>query len=180
MGLMDKAKFWKKGDDTDDFGDLGDFGLDDKSLGGGADDLSGPLPSIDADPAAAGMHPDAPIQREEVPPTQASQDMADQFGLQPAPPAENVGGMAAPSGMSQPAASAQQAPAQPAPQAQPQPSYPPQYQQQGPDLTDLAKEIEIMHAKLDAIRSAIDTVNQRLAALERMASGDTGKPRYQW
>jgi hypothetical protein len=172
MGLMDKAKFWKKEDDLGDLSDLGDFGLDEKPgasagtdhgvpPGGGLGEPGGGLGDLPplTEPTKAGMHEGVPTHMEEVHPTQGSQEMGDQLGLKPAPPAHET-------------------PARPA--AQPAPQAAPAYQQ-GPDIGDLAKDIEIVHAKLDAIKSSLDSINQRLATLERMASGDTGnKTRYTW
>ncbi|MBU2561348.1 MAG: hypothetical protein KKD17_03545 [Nanoarchaeota archaeon] len=184
MGLLDKAKFWKKQDeDLGDLSDLGDFGLDekpgapggDKGLGGGLDEGFGDFPPLD-ESEKPGMRPGVPTHMEEVQPTQASRDMGESLGLKPA--GEEAGFP------TQTAARPQAAPARAA--SPPQQQYPqyqqqyPQQYQQGPDLTDLAKEIEIVHAKLDAIRSSLDSINQRLATLERMASGDTGKTRYTW
>ena len=48
-------------------------------------------------------------------------------------------------------------------------------------IADVAKEMEIVHAKLDAIRSTLDSINQRLATLERVATGgNQQQKRYQW
>ncbi|MFH1063774.1 MAG: hypothetical protein V1729_01700 [Candidatus Woesearchaeota archaeon] len=177
MGMLDKAKFWKKGsDDLGDFSDLGEFGLDDKPGGSGPDNMSSDLgsdfgddrgleqghsPSLNDD-HAMGLQGATPAHREEVRPTQASQDLGDQFGFDPAPSQHSSYDMprAAPRG---------QAIRPPAPQ----------YAQQGLDLGDLFKDIEIIHAKLDTIKASLDSVNQRLATLERMAGGD-GKSRYTW
>ncbi|MBW2997768.1 hypothetical protein KY349_05500 [Candidatus Woesearchaeota archaeon] len=151
MGIFDRFK--KKEEDIGDLSDLGDFGLEEKpGAEPGMDDLGGglgPLPSFE-DPEKPGMQPGVPTHMEEVQPTAASKAMGEDLGVPSAPPP--------------------QAAARPAPQ----PSYP-----QGPGLPELAKDIEIIHAKLDAIKSSLDSVNQRLATLERMASGE-GKTRYTW
>jgi hypothetical protein len=94
-----------------------------------------------------------------VQPSPASMDMGNQLGL-------NTPTQARP----------QQAYTAPAQQQYPQPAQ--QYQPQGPELRDIAKDIEIIHAKLDAIKSSLDAVNQRLATLERMAGGE--QKRYTW
>jgi hypothetical protein len=177
MGLMDKAKFWKKGEeDLGDLSDLGDFGLDDKpgggappggeglgplhedtSLGGGAPfggEGPGPLHEDIGGHEMPGLEPGTPLHREEVQPTQASQDMGDQFGLRPAAPEHPM------------------APAAPAPLQQQMPGH-------VPGLAEFSKDIEIIHAKLDAIKSSLDSMNQRLATLERIASPET-KNRYSW
>jgi hypothetical protein len=167
MGLLDKAKFWKKGEeDLGDLSDLGDFGMGDTHAGeplpdAGAGGMGGPgqLPSLDSGPEDM---PGGPIHKEEVHPTQASMDMSDQLGLKPAEPSPTA--TAHPPTM-------QAAPMGPPP-AQPMPGA-------GHDIGDLAKDIEIIHAKLDAIKSSLDSINQRLATLERMAAPE-GKTRYTW
>ena len=171
MGILDKAKFWKKqDDDLGDLSNLGDFGLDDKQPPGGEE--FGALPSMEPGQPMPGMA------REEVQPTTASKEMSEQFGLRP-------------SGAPTATAQMQQRPAQQQayPQAQqqyPQQQYPSQYPQQQsqflqhtPDLSDLPKDIEIIHAKLDSIKSSLDSINQRLATLERMASGEN-RTKYNW
>ncbi len=178
MGILDKAKFWKKGDDDlGDFSDLGDFGLDDKSGGHGTDSLGGdiggdlggelgPSPPL-TDTSAMGLQGATPEHREQVRPTQASQDISDQFGLDPTP------SQPSPYDPPQHAAASEG----PAPSPAPRPS--PQSVPHGPDMADLFKDIEIIHAKLDTIKASLDSVNQRLATLERMAGSD-GKSRYTW
>ncbi|HLD43331.1 MAG TPA: hypothetical protein VJB08_05095 [Candidatus Nanoarchaeia archaeon] len=44
----------------------------------------------------------------------------------------------------------------------------------------LAKDIEILSSKLDALRAGIESINQRLANLERMAGADNQQRKYQW
>jgi hypothetical protein len=178
MGLLDKAKFWKKPEEeAGDLSDLGDFGFDDKPSAGGkgagglGDDLSfPPLGEVDK----PGMQPGVPTHIEEVHPTDASRQMSDQLGIKPAPQ-QGYGQQFQ-----------QQAPNQGYPSQQPvqqfqqpQQQFAPQFQQ-GPALSDMAKDMEIIHAKLDAIKSSLDSMNQRLATLERIASGDTGRQRYAW
>jgi hypothetical protein len=156
MGLMDKAKFWKKPEeDLGDLSDLGDFGLDERPSAGHPPAGEGlePLPGME-EHGMTGAEPGEPLHTEQVKPTQASQDMGEQYGLKPAPPEHEAG-----------------------------PGLPPQYPQQAVpqrgDLSDFGKDIEIIHAKLDAIRSSLDSINQRLATLERIASPET-KNRYSW
>jgi hypothetical protein len=43
-----------------------------------------------------------------------------------------------------------------------------------------AQNIEVVSAKLDAIKATLDAVNQRLANLERVAYGEQEKKRYSW
>jgi hypothetical protein len=66
------------------------------------------------------------------------------------------------------------------PQLQPQqptPSYQPSYQPQMESLHSVqsysaGKEMEVISAKLDAIRVALDNISQRLTNLERAAYGE--------
>jgi hypothetical protein len=181
MGLLDKAKFWKKNeDDLGDLSDLGDFGMDSAKQDTGIGGDLGPMPSFDDmhGAGAAGM-------REEVQPTQVSRDMGNSLGV--TPPLSGTSRPSQPTAFPQPAAQQfQPQPQQAYPAASQQP-YPQPIQQapehpsyrQAFDLGDLAKEIEIMHAKLDAIRSSLESINQRLATLERIASPET-KNRYAW
>ncbi|MBW2967934.1 hypothetical protein KY362_05605 [Candidatus Woesearchaeota archaeon] len=183
MGLIDKAKFWKKDSgDMDDFGDLGDFGLDKESegagLGGGLDTaghddtgLGGAgtggfsdIPPPGAEGVGGGMH-DLP------------HDLPDTEEVQPSAETARLGGDMgmSPRGQSvHPAAQTYQS--QNRGYQQPvQQSFP----QQGLS-SDMAKDIEIIHAKLDSIKSSLDAINQRLATLERIASGDQQRNRYTW
>ena len=151
MGLLDKIKFWKK-DDMDDFSDLGDFGLgDDKK---------------------------------------AMEDLGKQdFGAPPEEQASQqaIPGAETPPPLPQPEATGAEPFPQPAvhpPEARPQSfsqQYP-SYQQplQPAPLTHDAKDIEIISAKLDALRATLESINQRLANLERIAQGDQQKRRYEW
>jgi hypothetical protein len=197
MGLLDKAKFWKKQDEgMGDLSDLGDFGLDDKP-GGGSNDFGGGLgdelglPPL-SEPDRPGMQPGVPTHIEEVHPTAGSQQMGDPFGFKPAQQQSSQQQAQPRVYSSQPPQQMQQYPQQPA-QAQQVPQYaqqPAQFQQQapqfmqhfqpGPEMSELGKDIEIIHAKLDAIKSSLDSINQRLATLERIASGDTGRQKYSW
>lgn len=192
MGFLDKFKK-KGGDDFGDLSDLGDFGLDNDAQGGGLDgggfdDLGGelgPMPGMDS-PGALEQHPGSRA-REEVLPTQTSTDMGNQFGL--TPPEQTPAAYSSQQQM--PGAVSMQPPAQQQTQA-----YPPQQQMQSsaqvapaqqmqqsmmhnPDFNEFMKDIEIIHAKLDAIKSSLDSVNQRLATLERMATPNN-KQRYTW
>jgi len=44
----------------------------------------------------------------------------------------------------------------------------------------LAKDIEILSSKLDALRAGIESINQRLANLERIAGAENQQRKYQW
>ena len=167
MGVMDKMKFWKRDEDFGDLGNLDDFSLDDKPGGGIPHDADpgamGHLPNLE-EPTAAGMETGVPTKIEELQPSDTSAQMGEQLGLTGAgtqPPAQPQ--MVSPSAQTM--------------RPQQQPSAYPQHQATG--VVELGKEIEIMHAKIDAIRSTLETINQRLASLERMASG-TDKKRYTW
>ncbi len=180
MGLLDKAKFWKKPEEENlDFSDLGDFGLGTKTdepkhdtMGGFGDigdmgDL-GTMPSLD-EPMRSPAPASPSLQTEEVRPTQASSQMRDQLGIRPQQPAQQQTFQAAPAPQQQQQFQSQQ---------QYAPIFP--QRQQVSDIGEFAKDIEIIHAKLDSIKSSLDSINQRLATLERIASGDNTRTRYQW
>jgi hypothetical protein len=71
------------------------------------------------------------------------------------------------------------------PQGTPPPSQP-SFQQQGfgqqnDQSYTISKELEILSSKLDALRAGIESINQRLANLERIASGEQEEhKRYRW
>ena len=44
----------------------------------------------------------------------------------------------------------------------------------------LAKDIEILSSKLDALRAGIESINQRLANLERIAGAENQQRKYPW
>ena len=82
-------------------------------------------------------------------------------------------------------------PMQPTPAPPPQPSYPqpqqpsfqPQFQppaQQPQQGFTAEKDFEVISSKLDALRAALDAINQRLANLEAIARGEEeqSKRRY--
>lgn len=169
MGLFKKAKFWEKKDDAlGDMSDLGDFGLDEKpgqvagASGGAGDDLGlgsdigAPQMGQHSMPGVGHEMPGLPPHEE----PEGSVDVPSSFGQQ--------GAM----GTGPATQATQSRQYQDVPQAAVSPM-----RDQG--MHELAKDIEIIHAKLDAIRSSLDSINQRLATLERMASGE-GKQRYSW
>jgi hypothetical protein len=175
MGLLDKVKFWKKGDD------FGNFNLDDFSLdksGSGSSPVSaaphtdpgfgGDFPSLD-EPMPGMQHEAAG--KMEMEPSARSQQMGEQLGLarpqQSFSPSPQFG-------------SAQPQFQQPQQQQQYRPQPAAQDFRQGSDIAEVAKELEIIHAKIDAIRSSLDSINQRLATLERIASGDSAPRKYAW
>ncbi len=180
---MDKVKFWKKDDDMGDLGDfsdLGDFGMESSS----------PSP-----------------EREQVQPSSESMQLGDDLGMPgPADPSpsSNMNSIAAPPMQTSPANpnnlnSFTNTPVQPTTQAQVPQQVPPaqtgqqapsvqalptqapsSYQQsysQGYDTSDIEKDMQIILARLDAIRSSLDNVNRRLDNLERITDN---KQRHQW
>lgn len=194
MGMMDKMKFWKRDDDFGDMGNLDDFSLDDNpgAQSNSSDPSTPPTNSgipPDADPAAMGdlpkwndssvpgLHEGVPTMREDFQPSEKSQQMSSEFGL------DNPGQMD--NSVPHPATARQQN-FQQNNQSMSQPQSPqtnaPQHLQaqvSSNDLSELFRNVELMHAKIDAIRSSLDSINQRLATLERVASGDN-KNKYSW
>lgn len=62
-------------------------------------------------------------------------------------------------------------------------SPPPFNPQQGPPPGPDAKDVQIIIAKLDAIRAEMDSMNQRIIKIEKIAEGSLDKkaePRYRW
>ncbi|MBI4738495.1 hypothetical protein HY772_02860 [Candidatus Woesearchaeota archaeon] len=45
---------------------------------------------------------------------------------------------------------------------------------------DIRHDLELMHSKLDTIKASLDSINARLANLERIAAGPENRSRYQW
>ena len=74
----------------------------------------------------------------------------------------------------------QQAPAQMAPPgfATQQPATP--IAPAAPSHNDqmMAKDLEVLSYKLDTLKAALDTINQRLANIERLAMGETERKRW--
>jgi hypothetical protein len=172
MGILDKIPFLKKKDDDLDFGkdlDLGDLGMDTgspKGVGGedmsipGLDDSSGENNSLDI--------PDMSNYKEGV-------DMSDNQGMpsmsqaQTQSPSNNL----KPSGLDSFSQDTQQKghdffnqPQQQKSQQQPQQ----QMQQQFQQSPSSNHQYEILSAKLDAIKANLESINQRIANIERIAS----------
>ena len=99
---------------------------------------------------------------------------ASDLGLGPSP-----GGMESPADLNLglPSQPQQPSPQQPSFQ-QPQPSFQPQFQQPPQQQGFTAeKDLEIISSKLDALRAALDSINQRLANLEAIAKGEEEQSR---
>ena len=61
-----------------------------------------------------------------------------------------------------------------------QPMQPLQQPQQSTNDYIVSKNIEVLSSKLDALRAGIESINQRLAHLERIASGEHEERRRSW
>lgn len=71
------------------------------------------------------------------------------------------------------------------PPIRPQPAYQPQsyqpYQPQKPDHEYIvSKEIEVLSSKIDAIRVTLESVNQRLARIEKIAEASQDDQQRNW
>ncbi len=73
-----------------------------------------------------------------------------------------------------------QQPSQQSPFQQSSPRYQEAPQQQFLPQQTLSKDIEIISYKLDALKATIESVNQRLATLERIAKGEEEERRYRY
>lgn len=65
-------------------------------------------------------------------------------------------------------------------QQQPFQQPPFQQPQQSTNEYIISKNIEVLSSKLDALRAGIESINQRLAHLERVASGEHEEKRRSW
>jgi len=152
MGVFDKLKFWeKKGDDFSDIDSIP--GLDDKA--GGKDDLG--LGSPDRD---LGMPSDSMGMADDTMRHDAGRSLSDprQIGSEQGP-SDSFG------------FNQQQ-------QQRPMPSFSQQYSpspQPSQHEYIITKEIEVISSKLDALQAGIESVNQRLASVERALYGDRNK-----
>ena len=90
-----------------------------------------------------GMETGVPTKIEELQPTEMSKQIGGDIGLSSQQPAA-------------PTSSPPQAPVQQQPAAQP--PHPAAMPMQQNDIAELAKNIEIMHAKIDAIRSSLESM----------------------
>ena len=191
---MNKLKFWKK----DDF--RADLGLDssDFSFGDSKDPLNAP-PGFDSstnDPLSTGLESppgfdnsdslsSGPLSGSALNSSNPSQTSFNQNQSTALPPPPGLG--------SQPGFANTQSPMshypnqfsqQSSPQgfsSQPQNPSRIENSHQGGDAYIVGKEIEIMSSKLDALRAAIDTINQRLSNIERLAENDQFRnSKYRW
>lgn len=149
MGIFDKLAFWKKKDDFD----LGkDFGAD---LG------LGPMDNTLGGGGGMGRGLGLPPQQ---PRGRYSDFPSDNLGM---PDDVGFGNM----GREQ-----MQPPGQQVPMQQP---FAAPMQPQQPTEHDYARDkFEVVSAKLDSIRYTLDSINQRLANLERAAYGEQEKKRW--
>lgn len=99
------------------------------------------------------------------------------IGSTPSGPESPEGGYGLPTQPTQSSLIPPQQPSAPQPSFQPQ-FQPPPPQQQAGFSTD--KDLEVISSKLDALRAALDSINQRLANLEAIARGgeEQNKRRY--
>ncbi len=156
MGFLDKLAFWKK-DSLDDFGG-GDFGMDPgKGLGGDlgmqqglGQDLSQP-PSMGSDPLG-------------LPPSQGMPDPSNFRGVQDSQARDQMN------------MSLGQQMRQAPPGFSSAPPSTPQFQEVTPGSS--SHELEIIAAKLDAIKATMDALNQRMANLERYTYDEKKNQRW--
>lgn len=154
MGVLDKLAFWKKKDDFDLGADFGaDLGLGPgPNMGLGQNMGQGMGQDFGMPPSPRGMQPNTGLDQN------MNLGMPDDTGF------SNLGQ----SQYSQP-------PGRPVPMQQPfgTPMQPPQ-----PTQSDFRNDkFEVISAKLDSIRYTLDSINQRLANLERVAYGENNKKR---
>jgi len=156
MSFFEKMRFWKKKED--DFSNVGlnlnkDFSAPDFGLGKSDDITSGYDPSLNSAPS--GFQQPGSQQQFQSPPQYSPPN---QFGQQ---------NFSAPQSTFAPQPAFSQA-------------SQPYYQQQSSPQYTVSKEIEIISIKLDAIRSSLESINQRIAGLERVAYGESEQPKRKW
>lgn len=154
MGLFGKLAFWRK---EPELPGLGEFGKESGFKGPGGFGEAG-LGRPGAEPGAGGFEQlglgEEPALGKEIEP-----------GLPELEPGYGGG-----PGMPQaPGAPMQRQPRRQMPQQQPY-GAPMQPVQPSPTETVMSKDIQIVSSKIDALRASLDTINQRLANLERIAS----------
>jgi hypothetical protein len=178
MGLIDKLKFWGKDEDEDfgDFSDFGEFGKDsalpplgkqDETAGLGGTNSLGPMGSSPGAEAPSTLPPlstpetfSSPSQSQSISQSipqsfQQRQQMTQQSQEQIQPGQSSLG-------MDRFRSAPLQAAAPPVPEMG----------------AGIAKDLEIISAKLDTIRATLESVNHRLEALERIAKGEPERPQY--
>lgn len=180
MGLMDKIMFWKHDDDSFSKPPGQGFGLDNPP-GMGTEELPGRPPDLGIQEQSFGQEPDTNYgdpSRGFVPhmpqePSQHQQSQHQPFGQQ----------------------NFQQGPEHPAMVLQPESNEdrmkgyhevrPPSQgyggggQQSDSDYM-ISKNIEVLSSKMDAIRAAIESINQRLANIERIAQSEHDDKGHHW
>jgi len=154
MGIFDKLKFWKK----DNLPDL-------NMPGGGMDAGLQPGMAPGTDNIGMGSHDlglpgETPGQNPMAPPGMPPMG-------QPGQPMGQPMGQQLPPQMAPPGFTPNQQ--QPAPIAPAQPTH-------GEQM--VAKDIEVLSYKLDTLKAALDMINQRLANIEKLASGETERKRW--
>ena len=181
MGFLGKLAFWKKKDDFDLGSDL-DLGKDplggsDPGIGKGPD-LGMPDPGLDPgkgpDPLS-GMGSDPMGNAGHGSADPLSGMGADPMGSPSADPFAQPSGMPSEHNLDPMAQSLQprgmDAPGQPAAMQQPFGNAP--QAQSGINTHDLmSKDLEVVSAKLDSIRYTLESMNQRLSNIERVAHGE--------
>ncbi len=166
MGFFDKLAFWKKKDDLSLGGDFG------KDLGLGKDAGLG-------DPFGAGLGGESFGNESDA---FNKQGMGRDLGFgsdvgQQGFGAQGFGSFPKQSGGYDPGFN--QPPGQPVPMQQPFGGMAHQQPQQA-QVELYGKDLEVVSAKLDSIRYTLESINQRLANIERIAHGETEDKRRNW
>ena len=159
MGIFGKLTFWKKKEDLDDFGKEfskemplgGDFTPNSQSFG---DSWNAPLDQQPFNPSAPPSFGQNSFGQSSFGQSSPAQSP---FGAQPSQPSSQQS-------FSSPSFS--------------QPSYSPS-PPSGPDYIN-SKSLEVISSKLDALRAAIDSMNARLANIERIAGQEEEQHRRRY
>jgi hypothetical protein len=168
MGFLDKVMFWKKNDDFSDLGLGNDFDFD-KEFGKSEQKQGSPTSQPQNQDAmnAFGQNPAMDLGQQSNPMQQTApqHDMSQGLGQDISQASDNMNQQDFPQDASQPSfAQHQQQPVQHH-QSQAEPNYP---HQSNVDL-------QLVSAKLDAIKAYLDTINQRLSNIEQIARGENDR-----
>jgi len=180
LGFLDKLQFWKK---KDSFGDLPDFGGSESMSSGQQKDPFGGA-GLGNDPGAPGLGADQTglpgTDRVGLGNPSADQTALGGPGLEPSSDFGAIPSMGKfPSAQTPPSQAETKAGGFGAPGIKPFGSPPQRPSNVGPpppmdnkaQFSDykLQKDVEIVSYKLDSLKSAIDSINQRIANIERLA-----------
>lgn len=168
MAMMDKLMFWKKKEDFGGLGDLGDldrelgFGEEEKGMPAGGENLGLDMPG--EEDFGLGKMPGE--SESYAVPQQRGMQAAGRQGMPPIPTDYEAGEP----GLKPTTLGYGKPPHSPIPSAVGPQAYAAQPVAQGApsDIYRLSKDVEILSIKVDSLRSALESINQRLINMEQI------------